>query len=463
MMRVLSYTLVLDEKLVCQPLADFPRSEHWRLVTDGFQQPAGPANFTFKFYQGMQDGFKHIQQHIHSNTKITPEFIEQLNLVVQGQQPSNSQAFRAQKGNVTFQLAPMQEVEAGYSRAGIDEFVKAVIEAEDDRRWCLLSLPRMLDSSFKFAISDAASAAEKGQSFSRKYRMELKEKLLKCLDARSQTELYLCGFMMERPKVIEALQKDLDKLYSDLDGIEQESKQVQSYERDRLFQINIDLRYKKIAAIVQFIQKLNQNHWFADGNGRTCILLLDLLLLQQLGCMAIPMTPGHLTGYSTDELVKEIQNGIDEIEKYKITLAKDFLCKIKVEDLEDEKEAAKKLDKFACDLADKLSPVNYIAMAQINELFLQIKEGKIDVPAKVKGKILDVLKKLYLENLHDFATHPPKGSSYRIPNVTAFDTYLSFHEISREKDIAQEVNKKMEFYFKKTPHAQVRPLQSGMG
>ncbi|MFC7780549.1 hypothetical protein ACFQY6_02580 [Legionella taurinensis] len=57
-------------------LKDFPRSEIWRVQTDGWQAKKGPSNFRPQFYQGMKAGFDYLRK--HDREPVTPALIEGL-------------------------------------------------------------------------------------------------------------------------------------------------------------------------------------------------------------------------------------------------------------------------------------------------------------------------------------------------------------------------------------------------
>ena len=50
----------MPKNLLDQALEDFPKSELWRLQTDGWQAGLGPGNFRKEFYQGMDPTFRSI-------------------------------------------------------------------------------------------------------------------------------------------------------------------------------------------------------------------------------------------------------------------------------------------------------------------------------------------------------------------------------------------------------------------
>lgn len=60
--------------LLDEALEDFPKSEIWRIQTDGWQATKGFNNFREKFYKGMDDGFNFLRK--MGDQMITPELIE---------------------------------------------------------------------------------------------------------------------------------------------------------------------------------------------------------------------------------------------------------------------------------------------------------------------------------------------------------------------------------------------------
>ncbi|WP_058387200.1 ankyrin repeat domain-containing protein, partial [Legionella shakespearei] len=74
-----------------------------------------------------------------------------------------------------------------------------------------------------------------------------------------------------------------------------------------------------IRIIVTCVQKIEQDHPFRDGNGRTAYALLNLMLLQNKLPPVILEDPNYLDGYAPDELVDEVLKGMSNfahVKKY---------------------------------------------------------------------------------------------------------------------------------------------------
>jgi hypothetical protein len=54
-------------------LRDFPRSEIWRLQTDGWQHIHGPKNFRDAYYKAMNEAYEFIKTHL--NTPISKNLL----------------------------------------------------------------------------------------------------------------------------------------------------------------------------------------------------------------------------------------------------------------------------------------------------------------------------------------------------------------------------------------------------
>lgn len=379
------------------PLEDFPRSEYWRLVTDGWQQNKGINNFRDRYYRGMQEAFNYIKTtFLHDpQKKLTPRKLEIIHDLIykfekQSERDSDYIGFRDKIGG-TFTVAPFDtKEELGLSKDGADEFLAAAAAAKngEEGRWNL-------------EYEDENLPAQDASKISKK-------QLLDFLNPNHRRNLIIHTTRITEEAIEDFLKKDLDAFYKAMDKLE-ESK------NDK------DTTIKKIELIVNFIRKLNQNHWFCDGNGRTCFLVFQLFMIQHLKCVAILKTPAHFTAHSTKELVAEVLDGMNEVEKYKITKAKKIL--LNLVDFE-----AKEIEsKLVANLANE----NHIAMAQINELFLQVKENKIAVKKELRVPILDLLKKIYLEKLSAFCKTPLEKRTQKYKKCT-FEKMLAYHEITKD-------------------------------
>lgn len=145
-----------------------------------------------------------------------------------------------------------------------------------------------------------------------------------------------------------------------------------------------------------------------------------MLLLQNGYGMKITEYPAHYAGFSTNELAVETVSGLAHFQSYKVTQVKHYLAELSIQQMSDPSGGIKDA------LVKRLNPDPLIAMAQVNELFLQIKEHKLQVPkgynplgflhflsgdSKSKNAhtaMLDMLKEVYLDQLHCLIEQAPQ-------------------------------------------------------
>lgn len=68
-------------------------------------------------------------------------------------------------------------------------------------------------------------------------------------------------------------------------------------------------KVQKLKVIAEHVQLIERFHFFPDGNGRTSLILLQRLLLQNGFLPTMLLNPDCIDGYSLTELIKEIKNG----------------------------------------------------------------------------------------------------------------------------------------------------------
>lgn len=167
---------------------------------------------------------------------------------------------------------------------------------------------------------------------------------------------------VDRKNIISYVQKDIDNYYQELKA----AKELQD---------PTEKRNAELTAINRFIRKLHQSHYFPDGNGRTFVFLLaNMLLLQNGHGLKITENPAHYAGYSIAQLLAETQADLEQFSAYKITAAKSYLANLSAAQINQNKAD------FKTNVLANLNSDPLIAMAQINELFIQINANKIVVP-----------------------------------------------------------------------------------
>lgn len=388
-----------------EALSDFPRTELWRLQTDGCQHHLGKNNFTSAFYQGLQEGFLYIRNNL--DKQISSKIIEDLYKSAFKFQEAykNKEDTRFQKGirdmsgsEMTLYLdtddLKSDEIKFGatVSQNGLDEFIKSAVVAYEDKtdkasgpvkqrtflpRWEIggtegnnwfqfnpskfngdvKAMHAYLENKLKLAAAGLNQDKELERQCKEKFKdadSALNEYLERKKTLPPTTEVKLIANAASRDVICKFIDKAIDKF----------NKQIQTK----------DIEEKKVA-IIQLTRFLHQFHPFLDGNGRTFIFLMtNMLLLQHANTMFIANNPSHFVGFSTQELLKEVNEGIKAFEDCKITPAKNYLNNLLLNDF-------KNPNNVKSEIENKLSRDPIIAMGQLNEISLQVLENKITGPA----------------------------------------------------------------------------------
>lgn len=452
-----------EEKLV-----DFPLSEMWRLQTDGWHQNRGPKDYKENYYKGLEKGFDFISQHIGS--PLTPDLIEKLHLSAykfeakevadNSPDPKGNlemlSAYRDRETSdfeVCFPVAGM-EFDAGVSPKGLSEFIDALKSAykEEKRWWVTIRIQKINQPYVNTIITPeqenleqllGAALTKAGES----YIAEMKNMAEKKKSPSSSTQVRIIGNpKMTRDDMIRFVGKAIQSYEDEIKSIPKEDKENTT---------------KKITAIVKLIRTLHQTHCFEDGNGRTFMhLLLKMLLIKNNLDLMITHSPAHFAGFSTEELVNEVQKGIAQFQEYKITAPKQYLEFLSA------KKIIQEPQQIQASLKSKLSTNPLIALAQINDLFIKIDNGKIQIQRAHGGAlypsprledeankiILKMLQSLYVETIKEFVSNPPSDPGERIISENALRDILNRHPIhdpSRYPGIHQDVLKAIPEYFSK--------------
>lgn len=416
------FEISLERKAYVDPLQDFPRSEHWRLVTDGWQQNWGITAFISQYYQGMKAGYDVMRDYLNHKSPLTVDLIQALQKAAFGPCADLQSKIGFRLGWGYFLITKTRNEENGISPEGLDELV-AEAKLAHDHQWRLVGV----DKSRQVAI-DSEKEKEKRNGLllglgnhlaekAKEQKLQTKDELSQFLTSDKEL-LFLFAMKIPKDEAQRLLEKDIQQLDKEMQGLSSDAK-------------NED---EKIAAIVRFLRKLNLNHFFGDGNGRTCMILLNCFLIKYLDCMSIIPTPAHLTAFSTKELVQEIKNGMAEFRKYSIKEPREFIENF-VQKQQDFPEGVKG---FKNEFNAKFSKENHIALAQINELFVRIHADKIKA-GKNKVNILEILKDIYLDRLIKFVEEEKDRKTHKKPklNEEAFLAMLQYQEIS--KSISSEI------------------------
>ncbi|MGQ3888932.1 hypothetical protein ACQUW5_07850 [Legionella sp. CNM-1927-20] len=412
-------------------LQDFPPSEIWRLQTDGWQHYRGPDNFREVFYKGMNQGFDFILSNL--NTPLSVDLIQNIYFSAYqfeesyGKEQDMREGIR--DGTLGFEIdigLPGASEEAGISEEGLDEFIKNMIEAYHDRpsgapRWRLKI----------FTVGDKPPLYI---SFDPN-----KSENLNCVYFNEQNTQQLKEYLLEQFRsaaLYKANPKDSKKTEGSVTNIEIScSAKYSRADLRRYIEKEINLyqekiktagsKDEKVAIIVEFIRNLHQTHPLPDGNGRTLVFLLkNLLLLQNGMSMCITQTPAHFAGFSVSQLTKETLLGLSKYAEYKITNAAQILSNLTEENILDNTEQIK------LHLRETLSRDPMIAMAQLNELFIQIQDNRIVVPKNYWGESYN------LGLLNNFNTGFKKSneSHAAIQTIVKQLYYENFVKLTKEVD-----------------------------
>lgn len=453
-------------------LRDFPKTEIWRLQTDGWQHVWGPKNFRDIYYQGMNAAFDYIKQHL--NKPINPEMIIGLHeaasqfenffkeIKENGWDTIGDSQFSIFLLEPDFQNYPLSSL----SKEGVPEFASALEKAYTAGLWKLnIDVPRSKapPEGMPFYVDPKQKDL---QAFLFKYLTmagEDSERKLKNPNIKDDTICKL-SCVGEKENIVKFMIEEIKQFHNE---IKQAKKYNDNNKEDKI-----------IEAIVKLTRNFHQTHIFKDGNGRTFIhLMLNMLLLQNNLSFCMVNTPSHFAGFSTEQLKQEVREGIKKFQEYKITQAKATINNLSEKDIDD-------IEKIKKELNSKLSQNPLIALSQINELFLRVKRNEIKVPHNYSGdtkshlflgssspsrhiahnKILDLLKLLYLEKIsnvmENYSNKPSEGFEVKSQQITYTDKQVFQHMIEQHRILSEklpnnkflkdEVDSKINEYFEKS-------------
>lgn len=416
------FEIAIERKAYADPLQDFPRSEHWRLVTDGWQQNWGITAFISQYYQGMKAGYDVMRNYLNHKSSLTVDLILELQKETFGPCADLPSKIGFRQGWGYFLVTKSRGEENGISADGLDELV-AEAKLAHDNRWRLVGVDKLRQIQIDIEKDKSKRKAllfELGKHLAQKaqeQKLQTKDELNQFLTSDKEL-LFLFAMKIPKDEARLLLEKDIQQLDKEMQGLSSDAKGDD----------------EKIAAIVRFLRKLNLNHFFGDGNGRTCMILLNCFLIKYFDCMAIIPTPAHLTAFSTKELVQEIKNGMAEFRKYSIKEPREFIENF----VQKQQDFPEDVKGFKNEFNAKFSKEHHIALAQINELFTRIQADKIKA-GKNKVNFLEILIDIYLDRLIKFVEEEKDRKTHKKPklNEEAFLTMLQYQEIS--KSISSEI------------------------
>ncbi|MEO8402258.1 MAG: Fic family protein [Gammaproteobacteria bacterium] len=349
---------------------DFPRSERWRLCTDEWQQPFGPENFRKEYFIGINKGLELVETFLRTQQEMTSKELEKLHdSFYETEKTNRDQPLGFRKGiNGKFGVylpALGTEYTAGISEKGYAAFIAGLklangryASAADTGKYYFVIETRR--RNFKY-IPFLNGIIKDDYLFSKKIITDESE--LFNIFEKSGNSFYGISIHLTRSSddVVKTVDDAFKKFHTTITDAEaQEQKKEPSPAQ----------RTAILRALAELIGTLHANHGFSDGNGRTHIfLLLNYYLLKFFNTRCIVQTPAHFLGYSVDEIVAEIEAGIKKFEDYKITKAKDYVFSLLKKDAWIEKTEDVKNE-----LIKNFSKKPLVALAQINELYLQLIE-----------------------------------------------------------------------------------------
>ncbi|MGQ3891838.1 hypothetical protein [Legionella sp. CNM-4043-24] len=394
-------------------LEDFPKSEIWRLQTDGWQSTLGPRNFRPAFYQGMDEGFRFISEHY--SAEITPELLEAIYHKVNGSERDYQQDTILQKGYCeranSFELVlplPGLEHHASVSELGMDELARVLQECEMNkgaRNFPQLEIEviRAIGGFSYYHPSDFENIDAFKNEMLRLLRLAgaCKAKYEgEKTPLREMVKIQLLSNTATRAEILGFVANDISRYYHDLAL----ANAVDNPEQRKAF---------VVMAINGLVRKLLQSHYFPDANGRTFVFVLANLLLLQNGLgLKITENPVRFAAYSSYELLVETMADMEHFNSYKITIAKNYICQLTADVINS------RPDDVSGQILFHLNPRPLIALAQLDELYSQIKTGHIRVPkgygsgsylsgifsrhgenSKARHIVKNIIKELYFQTL----------------------------------------------------------------
>lgn len=441
-------------------MEDFPRSEMWRLQTDGWQQAMGPSNFREAFYKGMDIGNNYIKEHCKETVTVgTIENLYQSAYQFENEYQESAVVRKGIRdgggGFEIFTNMPGVDKDAGVSEAGLAEFVDALIAASTDfsseqfPRWQVkVKFDNSAEPPKALVLKDNPSKSLNLTKFDTKeelttyLRTQLRNAALSKTQAKDSasyqgTKVRVdinCPAKYSREEIKEFITQSLDDYYKAI----QESKSEEDIVKN----------------IIKLVRNLHQSHCFPDGNGRTFIFLLsNLLLMQNNLSRMIVNTPAHFAGFSTNELYNEIITGQQQFKEYLVTAAKTELMQLDVTKIQKSPHLVDEI------FDNKLSKNPMIALAQLNELFLMINNNEITVPAKnieasflslfkepqdylsAHNKVLSMIKKRYFDIAANLAVTPQESITKNyFTSSDAFRDILNKHSIMKDNKFTFKID-----------------------
>lgn len=383
-------------------LADFPKSERWRLFIDGYRQNEGPFAFDAKepgYLQGVEKAFDQMLQTLGEplivdmlvdfhNTAIKPvnELSKTKPGTTSGVYKKKEFALRGRNGTefgLVLNSTPGLENNdlANMSPQGLAELVD-YMQTEQGRFVSLLSNGEDIDIR-NSSIDEIQHIIEQGNC--------------------------ACFLAKDYPDNMEM------RIEGSITQYRNQMSQAQTPD-------------EKLSAIITLAKDLEVNHYFTDANCRTTVCMtMNKLLIENGFTPAIFTNPNRIDGYSIAELVDETKVAMSSFESCCLQKeTKSFLAGATTDDMKNPSEFCHQLAKtlpddtlirmahlnHICQNLDQLTGLKSEAAAPGNEkdIFQAAREQLLD---RLLDSVQNEMRDVYVNNL-EYCVHQDSAMSSRV-------------------------------------------------
>lgn len=426
-----------------QHFEDFPQTELWRVWCDGWQQPKGKHDFSKEYYLGMEESWELLMTIL--STPLTAKHIEDLHRLAGKYIDKIPNGFRKGGDISTFKLTLQTEEyqnNAAISPAGLDEFMEAALNALSDEE-TRFGNKKLKDWGLEVIVFDDPPHKEllycdqlSKEELKQKLHVELQASTKTCMKIQAEKNREInSGHMLQ---LVTKSKKNIP--------VEVDHKLAEVYKKLNEAK-NPDAKLEIIAAL---LKDFDRQHYFGDGNGRvfTFVMTNILLMQQKTGneydfCPMICHTPAHFPGFALVELVQELKDGMTLFKEYYVTNAKNYIHAQSSKPFLIKSEA-----EITDELNGRLSETPHIAIAQINDLYIKLKDNTIGFSdkrsfrpteeyCKAQKQLFDVLSNLYCVKLQEVANDPSAFAN----DEKAFLENIENHQIIKLAGLSEDVDK----------------------
>lgn len=408
-------------------LKDFPASDSWRLVIDGYRQNTeGPLAFEYNteeigYLEGVLNALDLATNTISTKKNLTAHVICDIHDITMASLKLNPNLL---SGNTEEEISYQQEK---YQRSIL---VKQGLRNNIDVNFGLTKFdPRFSADKYNYSaqgiknIYDRVLTDEKTTlGKPRLQLLDFNNQPLKNFDPHEEdAENILYKLIQATPYHIRLGEETKEELLKDMDS------KLSDFYHD-MSSINDD--NEKINRIAALIHELELCHYFADANCRTVLVVLNTLLMQQGLTPVILQNPNHADAYSVHEFSEKIREGMREYKKYLITDLKQYIDHHAVDMLNNP-------EKFKTDLVKRLASDCYTALAQINSLIKYVQEKQDHELTFTKKSCLDFFsKKICVKKsmVHDLNSIYQKKFNQILMNMNNSEEIKSLYRIIERHD-----------------------------